>query len=319
MRLSICGFGIMGERLMQAALAHPEISVTGVWDPSAAAAAKLAADYPQVPVKAAFDALLTGSDCLYVASPPNAHLEAVAAGFAAGLAVFCEKPLATDVAAAQMLVEKAALKGNRAGVNFPFASSFAVEAIEGWLSEGRIGQPQELTIRLDFAEWPRPWQKDAARWLTRRVEGGFLREVGSHYLFLTRRLLGPLLLTGAHSDFGPEDLAETSVRAEMIAGSLPVHLTGSLGRTAASEDLEWLLTGSSGQIRLRNWTLADWRPHGGDWTAAETLPIEQARPLQLRRQLDQLQLCQQGQAHRLATLAEALDVQKTVEAILVAV
>ena len=42
------------------------------------------------------------------------------------------------------------------------------------------------------------------RWLDRREEGGFTREVVSHFLFLTRRLLGPLGLLESTVSF-PEE------------------------------------------------------------------------------------------------------------------
>jgi predicted dehydrogenase len=50
--------------------------------------------------------------------------------------------------------------------------------------------------------------------------------------------------------------------------------------------------------------------------ASNALPIEEARPVVLRRQLEGVARLARGTPHQLATLREALDVQEVVEAIL---
>ena len=193
--LGIIGFGIMGERLLRAALAHAAESVTpvGVWDPSPAAAARLSSIAP-VPMRASAEAVIAACDCLYIAAPPAAHIPLARQALAAGRAVFLEKPLATDLAAARAFVADAEASGARAAVNFPMASSPAVRQLAAWQA---ALAPQALVIETDFATWPRGWQQDAASWLARRAEGGFTREVVSHFLFLTRRRLGPLVVQAA--------------------------------------------------------------------------------------------------------------------------
>ena len=50
-KLGILGAGIMGERLLRAALEHASDSVTisGIWDPAEAAMARITAALPAVP------------------------------------------------------------------------------------------------------------------------------------------------------------------------------------------------------------------------------------------------------------------------------
>ena len=48
--LAIIGFGIMGERLLRSALGHEAVRLVGVWDPSPAAASRLARIAPRVPM-----------------------------------------------------------------------------------------------------------------------------------------------------------------------------------------------------------------------------------------------------------------------------
>ncbi|MFD2265327.1 Gfo/Idh/MocA family protein [Lacibacterium aquatile] len=315
MRLVISGFGVMGERLLRGAVDHPGVIISGVWDPSPAAIERLSAEFPKVPIKGSFETLLEDSDCLYIAAPPKAHIPAIEAAFAAGLAVFCEKPLAVDTEAATRLVDRSEAQKLRAAVNFPFATSQGVEALGEWLRAGKIGIPERLEIDLAFATWPRSWQKDAAGWLTGRAEGGFTREVGSHFLFLSRRLLGPLSLLSSSVDY-PADGSEVGIAADIRAGGLPVRFTGSVGKTDLDDSNQWRLIGTKGEMRLRNWSHADYRVEGEDWIAAPSMPVEKMRPISVKRQLDALIEAAGGRPHPLATLREALDVQLIVEAIL---
>ncbi|MFC3003628.1 Gfo/Idh/MocA family oxidoreductase [Falsiroseomonas tokyonensis] len=315
--LGVVGFGIMGERLLRAALAHdPDvIRPVAVWDPSPAAAARLAEIAPGLPMLESPAAVIAACDALYIASPPSSHLEHAGAAFAAGRAAFLEKPLAADLAAARAFVEAAEASGARAAVNFPMASSPAVAQLRAW-REG-LGAPRALTIRAEFATWPRGWQHAAAGWLAKRAEGGFTREVLSHFLFLTRRQLGKLVLLERAAAFPAGDGAETAVRARLIAGDTPVLLSGQVGGTDRDESNEWRLEAESGSIRLRDWSLAEkLDPDGTFRPSPDALPNEKMRPMVLRDQLTKLAALTKGEPQDLATLREALEVQEVVEAIL---
>ncbi len=318
-RLGIIGYGIMGERLLRAALNHDQsvLTVAGVWDPSKDAMARLQSDLPQVTQMVSSDAVIAASDCLYIASPPASHLGYARTAFAKGLAVFCEKPLAVDVKDAEAFVTEAQKSGARGGVNFPFASSFAVDQLRAWMNEGVTGDVQRIDIEIGFAAWPRPWQMDAVSWLDARAQGGFTREVGSHFLFLARRLFGPLTLQ-SHSVAYPEaGKSERSIAAALTAGSLPVTLSGVVGETDKPDHNIFRITGPKGAIRLRDWSIAEKQDKDGSWREApDALPNEKMRPLVLQRQLDKVATLTRSGAQDLATLAEAAEVQGVVETIL---
>jgi predicted dehydrogenase len=235
----------------------------------------------------------------------------------AGLAVLCEKPLAVDVEEARTVVERLEAKGARAGVNFPFTSSFGVDQLSAWRTEGAVGEIRSLAIEADFAVWPRPWQHDAASWLSKRMEGGFTREVVSHFLFLTLRQLGPISLLRHEANYPGGDGCETSVSAEMRAAGIPVTLSARVGGTDKPDHNLWVLTGTNGSIRLRDWAVAERLGSDGVWAEApDSRPNEEMRPLVLKRQLDKVAAMTQGEVHSLATLREALQVQELVETIL---
>ena len=329
LELGIIGAEIMGERLARAALdqAADSVALVGIWDPSPAAMARISAELPQVPLIASVEALTEAAQCVYVASPPASHLGHARRALAAGRSVFCEKPLAVDLAESRAFLAEAA--GARIAVNFPFASSFAVAKLTEWMAG--IGTPRSLVIDVAFRVWPRPWQHDAASWLDRRAEGGFTREVVSHFLFLSRRLLGPLVL-GEHLVQFPEGgrsepkggrsepkvgRSEFDIRAALTAGGVEVHLTGNVGNTPKDDHNAWTLRGDAGAIRLRDWSIAERQLPNGTWEPdPDALPNERMRPLVLKRQLDGVARMTSGEPHPLATIQEAFDVQTVVEAIL---
>ena len=317
-RLGFIGFGIMGERLLRAALNHDKdvIVVTGVFDPSPGAAARLAEIDPSLEAFATAADVIAASDCLHIASPPLSHLDYLRQCQASGKAALCEKPLATNVALAAQTVDELSAKNIRAAVNFPFASSFAGDYLRRWLDEGVVGKPERVDIELAFPTWPRGWQMAAESWLDGRAEGGFTREVGSHFLFLSRRVFGPLCLISARCDYPEAGKSERSISAELKAGDMPVSMTGSVGTTEKDDHNTWTITGPGGRIRLRDWSIAE-REVDGVWQAPDdAVPNVTARPMILARQLNKVDAMTRGEAHNLATLGEALEVQSIVEEIL---
>ena len=319
MRLSIIGFGVMGERLTRAALDFDPaiVELAGVWDPSARQMERLGAELRNAPTLASAEAAVAEADCVYIASPPKTHLGHARAALNAGKAVFTEKPLGVDLADSRAFVQEAA--GARAAVNFVFASSPAVAELKTWVADGAVGKPSAITVAADFSAWPREWQMDAVSWLAKRAEGGFTREVLSHFLFLTGRLGGEMRLLESHANYPPGELAETAITANMQAGDVPVSVTGGVGTIAEMESNLWLLEGDAGSIRLRNWSTAERLDDQGVWrTAPDTMPHTKARPLILKGQLHKLAAMTAGEPHDLATLEEALAVQEIVETILAA-
>ncbi|MDT7950011.1 MAG: Gfo/Idh/MocA family oxidoreductase [Acetobacteraceae bacterium] len=307
--LGVLGAGIMGERLLRAAADQDAVTVVGVWDPSEAARDRLAAAMPGLPILPGAAEIIAASDCVYVASPPATHLPHARAVLAAGKALFCEKPLAVDVGAAERFVAQAA--SARAAVNFPFASAPAAAALAAWLAGTK---PRAASIAVDFATWPRGWQSAAAGWLDGRDQGGFTREVVSHFLFLAQRLFGPLRLETAAADFPEPGRTERRIAAQLCAGEVPVSLHGGVGTTEADDSNSFTV---DEMFRLRDWSIAERKRGGVTWEPdPAAIPQDRARPLVLHRQLASVAAMTRGEPHGLATLQEALDVQRAVEAIL---
>ena len=317
-RIGIIGLGVMGGRMLENMTAHGGHRVAAVWDPSPAALARIASGHPSIHRAASAEELVADAalDCVYIASPPASHLGHAALAFARGKTVFCEKPLSVDLAEAEAMTQRIEREHRKAAINFPFSSAPAARLILETLEKGEIGRVERVEIKTDFARWPREWQAAASSWLALRREGGFVREVVSHFLFLTRRAFGPLRIERARVAY-PEDgkTAETALSAELYAGEVPVRLIGGVGTTSAVDENSWIAYGETGALRLHNWYSLARQRRGGAWEAVNFGPGTD-RQRSYSAQLDSLAAMLAGKPHPLATFREGLEVQQTVERLL---
>lgn len=292
----------MGGRMLAEMDRHPSFQPVWAWDIDREAREEAAARYPGIEfVEEIFD---QPADLFYIATPPATH---VSLARRTRQAVLCEKPLAVDVAEGRRLVDEIDIPN---AVNFPFAAQPTITKLDREISEGRHGDTLRLEIRLSFNQWPRQWQMGAASWLGEPEQGGFVREVFSHFAYLTDRLLGPAELLHAEVERGPEG-TETNVLAKLRVGSVPVLLTGSVGGRAPDYN-EWTLYGTRASYRLRDWQQLE----VGDDNGWRELPPDSTGTRGLETQLDAVVKMLRGEPNPLPTFSDALRVQELVEAIL---
>jgi predicted dehydrogenase len=315
-RIGILGLGIMGERMLRNMRDHPAFTVVAAWDPAGAALDKLGHLGPTA--RAAGDAAALVADpavdCVYIAAPPAAHLGHAHLAFDHGKAVFCEKPLATNLAAARAAVERVERERRMAAINFPYASAPAVRAIASGLKSGELGPIERVEVEVAFARWPRAWQA-GAQWLALRREGGFVREVLSHFIFLAQRLFGPLRLREAQVDYpGDGRSAETAMAARLEAGVVPITLSGRVGGDAADFN-RCIVRGRNGAFELHDWYSLR-RRINGSWLDIDFGEGATDRERSYRAQLDALDAMLAGRPHALPSFREGLAVQECIEAML---
>ncbi len=185
------GLGVMGHRMLSNMTAHGGFTIASVWDPSRAVCNSVKQAYPDVRISESAEALVLDEkvEVVYIASPPSSHSRYTLLAAEAGKAIYCEKPLGVDVGSSRAMVNAVEDAGVVNVVNFPFADAQAINFIEANLSDGTVGDVTGVDVRLHFTSWPRDWQK-TARWLSLREQGGFIREVVSHYIYLVERLFG---------------------------------------------------------------------------------------------------------------------------------
>lgn len=313
-KTAIIGLGIMGRRMLEHMMSHPEFSVVAIWDPDAAAC-KAAQDIaPDVVITQSAANAIAAADLVYLACPPVPRKAYALEAATAGKAIFLEKPLGVDVEQSRDLVAQIDALGVPAAVNFTQAAGAALTDVSAAAQAGDLGDLAGADIIVTYAHWPRDWQKDAD-WLRFRGEGGMTREVISHFLFFSERILGPLELVWAQPDYpANSDLCETHVAARLVsAAGAPVTIMGSVGG-AQPDRQELTIKGTKSSRRITDF-YRDAVSFGGAYTPMVE-DYADPRAVSLRAQLDDLVLLIQGKPNRLATLAEALRVQILVETIL---
>ena len=179
---------------------------------------------------------------------------------------------------------------------------------------GDMGALLGVDIVVTYPDWPRLWQRDAD-WLRFRAEVGMTREVISHFLFFSERVLGPLSLLSAHTTY-PEDssLCETAVLARLASEKKQeVSILATVGG-AQPDRQEFTVKGTKTSRRVSNFHM-DSISDGGDFTSLRE-PPKDPRAAGLKAQLDDLSLHLASKPNRLATMNEAFRVQTLVEGIL---
>lgn len=315
-RMAIIGLGIMGRRMLENALQHPAFEVCGVWDPSADSVAKTRQTLPAAPVAESAQAAMAGADVVYLACPPGPRKAYALQAAAAGQGVFMEKPLGTDNAQSRDLLAHLSQARLPGVVNFTQAASRGFEELQRAIDAGETGELLGIDIVVNYPAWPRAWQKDAD-WLRLRHEGGYTREVISHFLFLAGRFLGPLTLEHASPRY-PQDptLCELDMLARLsTADGRPVIVMATTGGQQPDRQ-EVTVRGSRMNHQFREFSQL-WRSDGGPWQEALDWTTEDPRTSALQRQLSEVDLWLKDQPHKLATAEEALAVQELVEAMLV--
>lgn len=312
-RVAILGLGVIGQRMLTNMPAQGRLEVIGGFDTDPAVAERARQAFDWLELASDPQALIGQADVVYIGTPPRAHAPYVRLAAQMGKAVFCEKPLGVELRESAELCALVDDAGILAAINLSLAGASGVADMRAALREGTLGKVAGADIRLRFATWPRGWQANAS-WLANRDQGGFVREVATHFIWLAHSLLGPARLT-AHTKHYPDDEsgAELHCLAAFDCGGTPVTLAGSVG--GAGPDLvEFTLWGSERSLRLTDF-YRPWVSEGGAW---QSTCAEDANPSleAYMRQLDDLVRMLDGAPHGLPTFREALHVQEHVEAIL---
>ena len=326
-RIGIIGLGTVGSRFVEQFDAHDAFDLVAAWDPDPAAC-----DAHRAAVHVAVDAaaVIGASEVVYIAVPPLAHREYVERCVASGVAVFCEKPLGVDVAESRALVDLVERSGLPAGVNFVFSAAPSAVELRRRVTAGEIGEVVRADLRLHFGVWPRAWHA-RAQWLRLRDQGGWMREVVSHFLFVTHRVIGPLTVDTSAVTYpdGPDgELCEVDALARLHGPEAPLVMIGTSGGVGPDVN-DLTLRGTTGSLRIHDWyrlqtvTNDDGRDgtDGGDegWDGwRDVLGTDRAALAAdaYAAQLGALADLLDGRPSDLATFAEALAVQELVEEML---
>lgn len=214
-RVGVAGTGHWARTVHAAGVAASPFTFVGIWGRDAARAQE-AADAHRVAAFADFDEFLDAVDVVSFALPPHVQAPLATRAARAGKHLLLEKPIATDLAAADELVAAASEVAS-----VVFLTGRFVPAWEEWLD----------SVRPEWTESGR------AEWLVRmsptgpyagsvwRKERGALWDVGPHALSVLLPILGPVAsVAGAQGRGDHVELVLTHQNGGLSTMSLSMSL-----------------------------------------------------------------------------------------------
>jgi len=313
-KVAVIGLGIMGRRMLEHMQLHSDYEPDYLWDPEENACKLALKENPQAHIMENPSDAIQAADLVYLACPPVVRKAYALEAARSGKALFLEKPFGVDVEDSVDLVAKLEGYAVPTAVNFSQASGIALTDLLEAKDRGDMGSILGVDMIITYPSWPRQWQKEAD-WLRFKAEGGMTREVISHFLFFSERVLGPLKVVSANTTY-PDDplLCETEVLARLESRQgCPVNILASVGGVQPDRQ-EFTIKGSLKSRRISEF-YKDAESGGGEFIMLRDDPSD-PRAVSLKGQLDDLSLNVKGLPNRLATIQEALRVQRLVERIL---
>ncbi|MET0901865.1 MAG: Gfo/Idh/MocA family oxidoreductase [Acidimicrobiales bacterium] len=173
------------------------------------------------------EAVLDSVDAVYVCTWTSEHPRLVAAAAARGLAVFCEKPLATSLDGARAMAEAVAAAAVVNQVGLVLRSSPAFLELKHQIEDPRNGRVQAAVLRDDQflpvqGTYASTWRTDPDK-----AGAGTMLEHSIHDIDALEWLLGPAVAVGARSSMfhGNPGIEDTMVVGMELAGGAQVSLT----------------------------------------------------------------------------------------------
>lgn len=191
-RIGFVGAGTMAATHAEALLCDGRARIVAVTDPLAPAAAAFVERWGGQAAPEVAALLGLGLDALYVTSPNVHHVAPVLASLDAGLHVFSEKPMATNLADAARVLEAVRAAGRIYQIGFNRRHAPAYLAAKRAIAEGRV-TPRWGHVKMNRGELLEPaWVGDES------LTGGFLYESTIHMLDMLRWLLGEVAAVQGH-------------------------------------------------------------------------------------------------------------------------
>ncbi|MBT2581763.1 Gfo/Idh/MocA family oxidoreductase [Planococcus sp. ISL-109] len=251
--IGIIGAGIVGERIIKQTMEETGVDIQAVYDTDSERLKYIEKTY-HLPVTDSLEELFQAPiDWVYIGTPPKSHAELAETAARRGLNVLCEKPLAHDAAAGEVMAESAVNNRIHTAMHFPLMYSPVVREMALLIKSGDIGKVRRVELHTVFPEWPRAWQQNP--WIASRSQGGFVREVFPHYLQLMHRLFGTLEITAHQVDY-PEEIekCETGIVAYGQTQQGAPFLLSGLSAVGQQELLQFKVYGEDGVLTLENWS-----------------------------------------------------------------
>ena len=194
LRIGFVGTGLIAwahglglQAMIEAGVIEADVAV--VLDRSAPRAQGFAAAHG-AEVAGDLNGLVERCDAVWVCTPTAAHRSAVDAALLGRRAIFCEKPLAPDLAGARSLVDAVGRSGRAGPVRAGPAPAPVFRALRALVASGTLGRPMAATVRDDQyfpiqGTYGSTWRADVSQ-----AGGGCLIEHSIHDVDILRFCLG---------------------------------------------------------------------------------------------------------------------------------
>ena len=187
-RIGIAGLGVAGLAFVPPAMASSAFELAAVADPDPNVCDALAAQHNATSY-ADFETMLMhpGLDAIVIATPTVLHKQHALAAFDAGLHVVLEKPMATDLADAALIVSAAERAGRVLLVGHSHSFDLPIQRMRELITGGTLGRVR-MIHNWCYSDWiyrpRRPDELDAA------TGGGVTLRQGAHQFDIIRLLAG---------------------------------------------------------------------------------------------------------------------------------
>ncbi len=307
-RVGVIGLGAIGERLIQGFNANKHTTVTAVVDKEKERAVEMAEKLGGINWYDNHKDMLANEelDLVYVAVPPKYHHAVTMDVIDKGVHILCEKPLANSVEEAKEMLVKAEQAGIIHAMNFPLNYSNPANSFDQLIKEGYIGKLRKLELSMNFPNWPRLWQQND--WVAGREQGGFVLEVGVHFIQLTQRIFGSITFQNSTLEL-PEDetKCETGIIASLELEDGTPFLINGISQIAGAERIAYTAYGTEGTL-----SLGDWGRLEGGKLGEEIQPIE-IETTETATLIDNLVSAIAGKENRLFTFKDGYEAQVVLE------
>jgi predicted dehydrogenase len=180
-RLGFLGTGWIGLNRMDAMLATGAAEAVGICDPNAEMARKAQESAPAAELVGSLDELLAlAPDGVVIATPSALHADQCIAALAAGVAVFCQKPLGRNADEVAAVLNAARRADRLLGVDLSYRYTAAMQAIRERIGRGDLGKVFAADLVFHNAYGP----QSGWFWDPRLSGGGCLIDLGVHLVDL---------------------------------------------------------------------------------------------------------------------------------------
>lgn len=192
-RVAVAGCGAASRLYYAPALRRLEaagsLQVAAIFDPDPVATDIFARNFSRPERVSSYDDLLRRSpELVILASPPAFHAQQAIEALASGIAVHCEKPLATSVNDGERMVEAATKHNRLLSVGLMRRQFAATRSIRELLNSKALGDVTSIDV---FEGGPFDWPVASLDYFSRRQSGGgVLQDIGTHVLDLLRWWFG---------------------------------------------------------------------------------------------------------------------------------